>query len=107
MSTVFKEGVSAYESKAYPEAYYHFEEAAKEKNPDAMVNLAIMHMKGVGCERDLQSAKEWFAQAATLENTHAMMSLAHFYEKGLDGKQDSEKALEYFRQAADRGVVEA
>lgn len=107
MSTVFEEGVSAYESKAYPKAYYHFEEAAKEKNPDAMVNLAIMHMKGVGCERDMNSAKEWFEQAATFENMHAMMNLAHFYEKGLDGSADSDKALEYYRQAADKGFVEA
>lgn len=107
MNTVFQEGISAYASKAYPQAYNYFEEAASEKNPEAMVNLAIMHMKGVGCERDLHTAKEWFEKAVTLDNTHAMMSLAHFYEKGMDGVSDSDKALEYFRQAADKGVVEA
>jgi len=107
MTKIFEEGVNAYSAKAYPQAYSYFKEAANDKNPDAMVNLAIMHMKGVGCERDLQSAEAWFEQAATLENTHAMMSLGHFYEKGLDGTHDSDKALEYFTQAADRGVVDA
>lgn len=107
MTTVFEAGVSAYEAKAYPKAYHYFEEAANKKNPDAMVNLAIMHMKGVGCERDLGTAKEWFEQAAIFDNTHAMMSLAHFYEKGMDGSADSDKALEYYRQAADKGIVEA
>jgi len=107
MKNIFEEGVNAYASKAYPQAYSYFKEAANEKNPDAMVNLAVMHMKGVGCDRNLSTAKEWFEQAATLENTHAMMSLAHFYEKGMDGISDSDKALDHYRKAADKGIVEA
>lgn len=107
MTTVFQEGVNAFENKAYPEAYTYFEEAADKQNPDAMFNLAIMHMKGVGCERDLTMAKSWFEKAATLENTHAMMSLAQFYEKGMQGSADSEIALDYYIQAADRGFVDA
>lgn len=107
METVFNEGVSAYEKKAYPQAYSYFEEAADKQNPDAMVNLAIMHMKGVGCERDLSVAKSWFEKAVTLDNTHAMMGLAHFYEKGMQGSADSDIALDYYTQAANKGSVEA
>ena len=107
MVTLFEEGVSAYEKKAYPQAYTYFEEAADEQNPDAMVNLAIMHMKGVGCERDLSMAKSWFEKAATLDNTHAIMGLAHFYEKGMDGNVDSDAALDYYVKAADKGSVDA
>jgi len=107
MITLFDKGVSAYEKKAYPVAYKHFEEAASEENMDAMVNLAIMHMKGVGCERDLEEAKNWFKKAASLGHSHAMMSLAHFYEKGMDGCVDSDKALEYYVQAANNGMVDA
>ncbi|MDD3591101.1 MAG: NifU family protein [Sulfurovum sp.] len=107
MTTLFEKGVRAYENKAYPAAYQHFEEAASEEHKDAMVNLALMHMKGAGCERDLQSAEKWFEKAASLGHTHAMMSLAHFYEKGMDGKPDKERALKYYLQAADHGVVDA
>ncbi len=107
MLTVFEEGVGAYEAKSYSKAYHCFEQAADTQNPEAMVNLAIMHMKGVGCERDLSSAKAWFEKAATLDNTHAMMSLAHFYEKGMDGNADSDIALDYYTQAANRGSVDA
>ncbi|UFH58442.1 NifU family protein [Sulfurovum mangrovi] len=107
MTTLFDKGVSAYEQKAYPVAYKHFEEAASEENRDAMVNLAIMHMKGVGCERDLEEAKNWFEKAASLGHSHAMMSLAHFYEKGMDGSADGDKALEYYVQAANNGIVDA
>ena len=63
MITLFDKGISAYENKSYPAAYEYFEEAAVEKNKDAMVNLAIMHMKGVGCDRDLNLAKKWFEEA--------------------------------------------
>ena len=107
MITLFDKGVSAYEQKAYPVAYRHFEEAASEENKDAMVNLAIMHMKGVGCQRDLEEAKNWFEKAAALGHTHAMMSLAHFYEKGMDGTPDKDKALEFYVKAADHGMVDA
>lgn len=107
MTTLFDKGVNAYENKSYPAAYQHFEGAADEKNKDAMVNLAIMHMKGVGCDRDLQMAKKWFEEAASLGHNHAMMSLAHFYEKGMDGSVESDKALEYYIMAANNGLVDA
>jgi TPR repeat protein len=107
MTTLFDKGISAYEKKSYPVAYQHFEEAASEENQDAMVNLAIMHMKGVGCERDMEEAKKWFEKAASLGHSHAMMSLAHIYEKGMDGSADSDKALEYYVQAANHGMVDA
>ena len=107
MTTLFDKGVSAFEQKSYPMAYEHFEGAAAQENKDAMVNLAIMHMKGVGCDRDLDAAEKWFEKAAALGHTHAMMSLAHFYEKGMGGVQDSDKALEYYVKAADQGLVDA
>lgn len=107
MPTQFEQGVSAYEKKSYPDAYKHFEDAAAEKNSDAMINLAIMHMKGVGCPRDIEAAKNWFDKAASLGHIHGMMSLAHLYEKGMDGTVDSDKALEYYVQAANNGMVDA
>ena len=107
MSTQFEKGVSAYEHKSYPDAYKYFEEAAEEKNVDAMINLAVMHMRGVGCQRDIEAAKNWFDKAASLGHTHGMMSLAHLYEKGMDGTVDSDKALEYYVKAANNGLVDA
>jgi TPR repeat protein len=107
MTTEFEKGVSAFEQKSYPLAYEHFEEAAGLDNKDAMVNLAVMHMKGMGCQRDMLSAEKWFEKAAALGHIHAMMSLAHFYEKGLQGEVDSDKALKYYVMAADEGLVDA
>ncbi len=106
MSATFDRAVAAYESKQYSEAYGLFSEAA-EANPNAMVNLALMHMKGAGCERSNETAAEWFEKAAGQGSTHALNSLGIFYEKGMHGIQDGDKALEYYKKAADLGHVDA
>lgn len=107
MQTSFEQGVSAFESKQYAEAYRHFEEASKLQQPQAMINLAIMHLQGKGCERDMSQARTLFEKAAELGSGRAMMSLGQWYEKGMDGTPDSDKALAYYQKAADVGQVDA
>lgn len=107
MSAIFKKGVEAYEHKAYSEAYEHFREAADQESVDAMANLALMHMKGIGCSTDINKTKFWLEKAASKGHARSMMSLAQMYEKGMDGTIDTEKALEYYTQAANLGIVEA
>ena len=102
----FDKAVEAYEAKAYADAYGLFEAAAAE-NPNAMVNLALMHMKGRGCPQSYETAKTWYERAAQQGSIHAMNSLAIFYEKGMAGPADGDKALEYYRMAADAGHVDA
>lgn len=102
----FEEGVAAYEAKEYAQAYSYFTEAAG-TNPNAMVNLAFMHMKGTGCERSTEKAQGWFEKAAEEGNMHALNSLGIFYEKGMTGVVDASKSLEYYRKAADLGHVDA
>lgn len=107
MQTSFEQGVSAFESKQYAEAYRYFEEASKLQQPQAMINLAIMHLQGKGCERDMSQARTLFEKAAELGSGRAMMSLGQWYEKGMDGTPDSDKALAYYQKAADVGQVDA
>ncbi len=108
MNTIFEAGVKAFESKAYPDAYQYFKSAVSEQsNPDAMINLAIMHMKGFGCNRDMGLAIQWFDKAAKAGSGRAMMSLAHIYEKGLEGMPNKEEALKYYVMAANFGMVDA
>ena len=106
MNITFDRAMEKFDSKHYSEAYTLFEESA-EINPNAMVNLAIMHMKGQGCEKSNLIAKDWFSKAAEYDNLQALNSLAIFYEKGMHGEADSTKALEYYKKAADLGNVEA
>lgn len=106
MNATFDNAVKAYETKNYQEAYRLFEEAAP-TNANAMVNLALMHMKGYGCERSNESAKTWFEKAAEQGNAQALHSLGIFFEKGMHGVADEAQSLEYYRKAADTGHVDA
>ncbi|MBU1217109.1 SEL1-like repeat protein [bacterium] len=106
MNMIFDKAIAEFELKHYNEAYELFEQAS-ELNPNAMVNIAIMHMRGQGCKRSNELAKEWFLKAAEHDNTQALNSLGIFYEKGMLGDADAGKALEYYKRAADLGHIEA
>lgn len=105
MTGIFDKAVEAYETKHFDVAYGLFEEAAQ-SDPKAMLNLAMMHMKGTGCSQSDAEAKVWLERAAAEGNAQALYSLAVIYEKGVHGAADSDKALEYYVRAADEGHIE-
>lgn len=106
MNEIFDKAVSAYETKQYSEAYGLFEELS-DTNPNAMVNLALMHLKGLGCVKNNKKALSFFEKAAENDNIKALFSLGAFYEKGMDGSADAKKSFEYYKKAADYGHVDA
>ncbi len=106
MTGTFEKAVEAYEAKQFDMAYGLFEEAA-ESNPKAMLNLAMMHMRGTGCPQSDSDAREWLERAAAEENGQALYSLAVIHEKGVQTPADADKALEYYAKAANTGHVEA
>jgi len=106
MEIAFDRALAEFEKKNYSDAYGLFEESAK-LEPKAMLNLAIMHMKGQGCKQDTKLAEKWFLEAAKHDNSQALNSLAVIYEKGMAGEVDGEKAFQYYKKAADLGSVEA
>jgi Fe-S cluster biogenesis protein NfuA/predicted RNase H-like HicB family nuclease len=106
MTGTFDKAIEAYETKQFDVAYGLFEEAAQ-SNTKAMLNLAMMHMKGTGCAQSDAEAKVWLERAAAEGSSQALYSLAVIYEKGLQGAADSDKALEYYVKAADEGHIEA
>lgn len=106
MSELFNKAIEKFESKNYTEAYELFKQDASD-NSDAMVNVAIMHMQGKGCNQSYEEAKNWFEKASDNGNTQAQHSLGIFYEKGMIGKINESKALEYYKKAADIGHVDS
>jgi Fe-S cluster biogenesis protein NfuA len=106
MIRTFDRAVEAFEAKQFDEAYGLFAEDA-ELNPKAMLNLAMMHMKGKGCKQSDTAAMMWLERASAQGDIQASNALAVFYEKGLHVAQDGEKALEYYAKAADGGHVDA
>jgi TPR repeat protein len=106
MVVTFDRALEEFEKKNYSGAYELFEESAQ-IDPKSMVNLAIMHMKGQGCEQSYSIAKEWFLKAAKHNSMQALQSLAMMYEKGMDGDADMKEALTYYKKAADLGSVQS
>ncbi len=106
MTGIFDRAVEAFEAKQFDEAYSLFAEDA-ELNTKAMLNLAMMHMKGKGCEQSDATAMMWLERASEQGDIQASNALATFYEKGVHVAQDGDKALEYYVKAADGGHVDA
>ena len=106
MTQIFKKALLAYETQQYEEAYKFFEEEAEE-NPKAMVNMALMHMKGFGCKQNNDIAVELFEKAADKGSAHAMYTLGTFFEKGQYTSINNDKALEYYKSAADNGHIQS
>ena len=103
MTGTFDRAVEAFEAKQFEEAYGLFAEL----NTKAMLNLAMMHMKGKGCEQSDDTAMMWLERASEQGDMQASNALATFYEKGVHVAQDGDKALEYYAKAADGGHVDA
>lgn len=106
MNDIFDQAIQKFESKNFIEAYSLFQDAAL-KNSDALVNLAIMHMQGRGCQQSYALAQNYFEEAAKEGNLRALYTLGVFYEKGMNGCIDIENALINYKKAADEGHIEA
>ena len=107
MQPTFEAAVAAYDAQRFEEAYVKFESAAQQEHPQAMVNLAVMRMQGVGCTRDARLAREWFEKASKLGNTHATVGLGQCYEAGIGTEPDKVLALACYSRAADAGNGDA
>ncbi len=106
MKEIFNKAMTAYETKQYTQAYELFEKVAQDDS-NAMVNLAYMHLNGIGCKKSNDSALAWFTKAASDGNIQAMYSLGTFFEKGIHGMIEEDKAFEYYKKAADDGHIDA
>ncbi|MBF0340662.1 MAG: SEL1-like repeat protein [Magnetococcales bacterium] len=71
----FSEAVRAYENKDFSRAHAAFATLAKENDPQAQINLAMMLRDGQGAERDLVAAHMWLELAAHSGDEIAAMEL--------------------------------
>ena len=98
----FDQAVQAYEAQHYDKAYALFEKIGKQ-DPNAYVNMALMHLKGNGCQKDEAKAVQLLEQAALAGNMYGAYQLGVHYQKA----QDTQTARDYFEQAAKKGHAQA
>lgn len=94
--------LQAYDNREYRQALELFEKATAFVD-DAMVNLGIMHLKGMGTERNSQAAVYWLNKAVQREHVYAAYYLAQMLERGIGIAADKEAALRNYELAAHKG----
>jgi len=96
-------GVEAYKQGDYETALREFVDLAKNGDPRAQYNLAVMYLKGHGVAQDLDRAFDLQRRAAESGLAAAQHGLAFMYYRGEGVESDLKKAAMWFRRAADRG----
>jgi tetratricopeptide (TPR) repeat protein len=88
----------------YPQAF-QFLVLASEENPEAMTNLGVCFIEGLGCEKSTKHAILCFQKAADAGNATAMRNLAICY--GRSQGRSVEEIRQLLERAANAGDVEA
>ncbi|MGE5268429.1 MAG: tetratricopeptide repeat protein, partial [Thiohalocapsa sp.] len=86
-------------------AYYR--QRAKEGDPAAQFNLAILYSTGSGVAQDFAAAADWLRQAAKAGNAVAQFDLAVLYEEGRGVAPDPAAAASWYRRAAEQNYAPA
>ena len=85
----------------YSQARLWFEMAAKQHNPMALYNLALLYDSGLGgLIRDSKEATRLLEKSANLGCYQAQMLLAEGYRKGLGGLPVNTTKAKYWEQKA-------
>jgi len=96
----FDAGIAAYQANDLPLAYKEFRAAAGTGHADSQFNVALMHEKGIGVEKDEKQAVVWYEKSARQGNAPAQFNLGVLYENGRGTGVDFAKANEWYRKAS-------
>lgn len=97
------EGVEAFSGSRYPEARRELARPAEEGDPQAMVYMGEMLMRGLGGSRDELKARDYITKSHAAGNIRATYLLGTMHLIGNLVAQDETKGAELVRQAADQG----
>ncbi len=89
------------------EGYAELKRAAKAEHTEAVYNLALCCLQGIGCEKDELLAVKLFNWAAERGCAEAMYNLGLCFARGVGVKQNMERAVSCWQKAADAGIKDA
>ena len=87
----------------YAAAYRLWLPLAEQGDAAAQNYIGIHYYLGLGIERNLRQAVEWFEKSARADQVNAQYNLGLMYENGHHVKQDYVKAYTWYYIAAERG----
>lgn len=100
-------GTDAFNSGDYAGAAKAWESKAAESDPEAMTNLALLYLKGLGVKRDPAKAAALYERAAQLGFVIAQFNLANLYYDGQGVSRDKKQAARWYTAAAQGGHAKA
>lgn len=101
LGTIYAQG------KDFEEAKKWWELAAAQDHAGAQFNLGLMHVQGVGVEKDSAKAFQWFKLSAEQGNPDAQNSLGVMYFHGDGVSQSFAESKKWYQKAAAQGHVGA
>jgi TPR repeat protein len=100
-------GTDAFNNGDYAGAATAWESKATQGDPEAMTNLALLYLKGLGVKRDLGKAAELYERASQLGFVVAQFNLANLYYDGQGVSRDKKQAARWYTAAAQGGHAKA
>ncbi len=96
-------GLAAYAAGDHAAALAAWSDPALAGNAEAQFALGVMHMRGIGTERDEAAAVEYYRRAADAGFTSAQYNLGLAYYTGRGVARDPAQAMRWWQLAAEQG----
>jgi len=81
--------------------------AAELGNAEALFNMGVFYMEGMGCDQDMELSAKYFHRAARRRHPEAQFAYADLLSNGWGVEKDEKRAVKFFSDAAENGHVEA
>ncbi len=102
-----EDGVKAFEQKKYDKAFEEFSYLADENNNIAAYHLGLMYENGLGVEKSMSTAAEYYLKAYNAGNTTAASKLGRMLIEGKDIEKNVDDGLSLLKTAGRAGDKEA
>lgn len=81
--------------------------AAELGNAEALFNMGIFYLEGMGCDQDMEKCASYLHRAARRRHPEAQFAYADLLSNGWGVEQDEKRAAKWYLDAAENGHVEA
>ena len=81
--------------------------AAELGNAEALFNMGIFYLEGMGCDQDMEKCASYLHRAARRRHPEAQFAYADLLANGWGIEQDEKRAVKWYLDAAENGHVEA
>ena len=102
-----EDGIVAYNRGDAKTALKLWRPLAEQGDPDAQVNIGVLHANGEGVAQSYTEAMAWYRKAADQGDVYALNNLGLMYMRGQGVQASDRMAVSLYTQAADKNFAPA